>query len=153
MQLDGLLARRLNQVSPLGSFLDPFADKFFSIVVLSTLFHLGLLSGEIPFPIRLLVRLGAVFYSSVSRDCFLFVRTMWLRKRINLLLNNEHTYRMVLEPSHISKVNHISYVTRRIHSCNQHWWSVLFWNKPAYYPVWPPSLTHSRKPSFKWLYL
>jgi CDP-diacylglycerol--glycerol-3-phosphate 3-phosphatidyltransferase len=39
--LDGYLARRLNQTSAFGAFLDPVADKIFVCATLLTLVHLG----------------------------------------------------------------------------------------------------------------
>jgi len=39
--LDGYLARRLNQESRLGRFLDPICDKIFLAAVLVTLFYIG----------------------------------------------------------------------------------------------------------------
>lgn len=39
--LDGYLARRLNQESQLGKFLDPLCDKIFLAVVLITLLYIG----------------------------------------------------------------------------------------------------------------
>jgi CDP-diacylglycerol--glycerol-3-phosphate 3-phosphatidyltransferase len=39
--LDGYLARRLNQVSLLGRYLDPLCDKIFLAVILVTLLYLG----------------------------------------------------------------------------------------------------------------
>jgi CDP-diacylglycerol--glycerol-3-phosphate 3-phosphatidyltransferase len=39
--LDGYLARKLNQTSAFGAFLDPVADKFFNIASLLVLVHLG----------------------------------------------------------------------------------------------------------------
>jgi cardiolipin synthase len=39
--LDGFLARRLNQTSAFGAFLDPVADKFLVCASLLVLVHLG----------------------------------------------------------------------------------------------------------------
>ena len=43
--LDGYLARKLNAVSPFGTFLDPISDKVFIVLILLTLVDTGPLSG------------------------------------------------------------------------------------------------------------
>ena len=62
--LDGYIARKYNQSSPFGSFLDPFADKFFVVTVSVALFHTNLMPVAVfvPFVGRDLVLLGTSIY-------------------------------------------------------------------------------------------
>jgi cardiolipin synthase len=66
--LDGYLARRWNQMSILGSFLDPLADKVFVAGTMLTL----MAKGMVPLPLGLLI---------VGRDAGLVLGSFYIRAR------------------------------------------------------------------------
>jgi len=53
--LDGWAARKLNQISPLGTFLDPIADKIFVAALLVLLVAFGRLTGLYIIPVILIL--------------------------------------------------------------------------------------------------
>lgn len=74
--IDGWIARRFNQVSKLGAFLDPIADKalVLTAVLILTFFQWGPDGWHIPYWFAALV---------ILRDCVILtgIRVMWSAKR------------------------------------------------------------------------
>ncbi len=76
--LDGYLARRLNQITPLGVALDPLADKLFAVILVVCL----ILFRDFPIWLALAI---------VARDLFILVGGMWLKRGRTLNLPSNLT--------------------------------------------------------------
>jgi cardiolipin synthase len=81
--LDGLIARRFNQMTVVGAYLDPLADKILVISMFATLAVIGIVPGWL-----------AVLV--ISRDCIILG---------GLLLLTLMSVSLQIRPSFVSKVN------------------------------------------------
>lgn len=95
--LDGYLARRWNQTSVFGSFLDPLADKVFVGVTLFSLIYIDMVPWQ----------LGVII---VGRDFLLVAGSFYMRyktkpKDVRFFSTAEGEGVMAVEPSTISKFN------------------------------------------------
>lgn len=71
--LDGLIARKTNQISEFGKIIDPLADKALIILIVTKLY----LIGEI---------IPLYFYIIVGRDTLIFLGGIWLSNKIGRVL-------------------------------------------------------------------
>jgi len=79
--LDGILARRLNQISELGKILDPLADKLATVIILTILY----LKHQVPLWLVIII---------VGRDVAIVVAGLFMAKK----------YRLVTPSNFIGKV-------------------------------------------------
>jgi CDP-diacylglycerol--glycerol-3-phosphate 3-phosphatidyltransferase len=82
--IDGYVARRMNQITPLGKFLDPLADKLLIAAALLALVYLNLVEAWVAAVIilRELFVTGFRFYSLVQNNVF---SASWLAKKKTLV--------------------------------------------------------------------
>lgn len=81
--LDGFLARRYRQISPLGTLLDPLMDKFFVMVVLTVLVSeesIGLGSGLLLLSRDVAVLLYGLFLLATARLHSYELKAIWCGK-------------------------------------------------------------------------
>lgn len=71
--LDGYLARKLNQISEFGKFIDPLADKLF-VITLVTIFYINDQISDF------------YFYLVIARDLIIFIGGIYVSKILNFIL-------------------------------------------------------------------
>jgi cardiolipin synthase len=116
--LDGYIARKYNMSSSFGSFLDPFADKFFVVSMSIALYHSGMMPGYL-------------FATFVGRDLALLGTSIfWRYKTLEEPKTFKRMYSLIqvpspqIVPTFTSKVNtslQMGYIVLKITNAYMAW--------------------------------